>query len=136
MLHWPSMAFLGAVLIAASICDVRTRQVPVWLTVVGIVAGVIIASLRGLSGLEQSAVGLVLGLLVPLPLVVRGGLGAADALLLGAVGAAAGWQLVLWTAWWASLAGAAMAFIQWRRGRRTFAYVPAIAVGFALAMLA
>jgi len=92
--------------------------------------------LRGLPALELSALGLVVGFIVPLPLVLLGGLGIADALLLAAVGAWTGWQLALWTAWWASLAGAAFAFILWRRGRRAFAYVPAIAIGFALAALA
>jgi len=56
-------------------------------------------------------------------------------LLLGAVGAWAGWQLALWTAWWAALVGAVLAFVLWRRGQRIFAYVPAIAIGFALAAL-
>ncbi|MGH2363707.1 MAG: hypothetical protein ACRDHX_03540 [Chloroflexota bacterium] len=40
------------------------------------------------------------------------------------------------TAWWASLAGAVLAVIAWRLRKRVFAYVPAIAIGFALAALA
>ncbi len=53
--------------------------------------------------------------------VLLGGRGLADALLLGAVGAWAGWQPALWTAWQASLVGDVLAFILWRRGRRAFA---------------
>ncbi len=135
-LPWASFTFLGVVLIAASACDVRTRRVPVWLTAAGILGGLVVAGLRGMPELEQSAMGLVVGLIVPLPLVLLGGLGVADALLLGAVGAWAGWQLALWTAWWAALVGAVLAFVLWRRGQRIFAYVPAIAIGFALAALA
>jgi hypothetical protein len=48
---------------------------------------------------------LVLGASLLLPFVRTGGFGG-DALVLGAVGAWRGWQFVLWTAWWAALAGA------------------------------
>jgi prepilin signal peptidase PulO-like enzyme (type II secretory pathway) len=48
---------------------------------------------------------LVLGASLLLPFVGTGGFGG-DALVLGAVGAWRGWQFVLWTAWWAALAGA------------------------------
>jgi hypothetical protein len=49
---------------------------------------------------------LVLGASLLLPFVDTGGFGGGDALVLGAVGAWRGWQFVLWTAWWAALAGA------------------------------
>ena len=49
---------------------------------------------------------LVLGASLLLPFVRTGGFGGGAALVLGAVGAWRGWQFVLWTAWWAALAGA------------------------------
>jgi hypothetical protein len=49
---------------------------------------------------------LVLGASLLLPLVRTGGFGGGDALVLGAVGVWRGRQFVLWTAWWAALAGA------------------------------
>jgi hypothetical protein len=48
---------------------------------------------------------LVLGASLLLPLVRTGGFGG-DAQVLGAVGAWRGRQFVVWTAWWAALAGA------------------------------
>ena len=48
---------------------------------------------------------LVLGASLLLPFVRTGGFGG-DALVLGAVGVWRGRQFVVWTAWWAALAGA------------------------------
>ena len=79
---------------------------------------------------------LAIGTALAASLVVSGGLGLADLPLLGAVGAWECWRLVLWTAWWASLVGAVLAVVAWRRRQRLLAYVPAIAIGFGLALLA
>jgi hypothetical protein len=49
---------------------------------------------------------LVLGASLLLPFALMGGFGGGDTLVLGAVGAWRGRQFVLWTAWWAALAGA------------------------------
>jgi len=99
VLSWLPKACLALTLVAACVWDIRTRQVPAWLTVGSLVLGVIIAATQGLPALGQAALGLTVGALLPLPLVWRGGLGAADMLLLGAVGAWEGWRLALWTAW-------------------------------------
>jgi prepilin signal peptidase PulO-like enzyme (type II secretory pathway) len=63
------------------------------------------------------------------------GPGDADALLLASVGAWEGWRVTLRSGWWAALAGLVLVTIAWRSGRRSFTYVPALAVGFAAAVL-
>ncbi|MDE3075685.1 MAG: prepilin peptidase [Chloroflexota bacterium] len=136
VLSWLPLTVLGVTLLAASVSDLRSRQVPLWLMLGSLVLAVVIAAAHGTSAVVQAAIGLAVGFTVPLPLVLLGGLGGADALLLGTVGAWVGWRLALWTAWWAAIAGAIIALVLWRLGRRTFAYVPAIAVGFLLAILA
>jgi prepilin peptidase CpaA len=104
---------LLALLTAATVFDLRTRLVPVWLTGGGIAAGVLLAALAGPPALLGSLAGAAVGGLVFLPFVRRGWLGAADALLLAAVGAWQGWRVALWAAWWTALAGALLALGVW-----------------------
>lgn len=132
---WLPEACVGLIVLVSAVLDMRSRHVPLWLLAAGLLAGAGLAASRGVPGLEGLALGLAAGVLLPLPLVLRGGLGAADALLLATVGAWEGWRVVLWTAWWTAIVGAVLALIAWRRGRRDFAYVPAITIGFALALL-
>lgn len=130
-----SMVIVLMLLSAATITDVRRREVPNWLTYGGVVGGLLTAAVSGWASLQVSLLGLMAGGLLLLPLVWLGGFGPADALLLAAVGAWFGWQMALWTAWWASVAGGILAVITWRRGQRVFPYVPAVATGTALALL-
>jgi prepilin signal peptidase PulO-like enzyme (type II secretory pathway) len=121
----------------ATVTDLRARRVPLWLTGPGIAAGLALAALTtvgvmtlpGALDLPQAAIGLVVGVLILAPFVLLGGIGAGDALLLGTVGAWLGWAFVLWTAWWGSLAGGALALLAIARKQRTFPYVPALALG-------
>jgi Flp pilus assembly protein protease CpaA len=134
-----------AVLIVATVCDLRTRRVPVWLTGGGIAAGVVGAALMGPEALRGSLAGAAAGGLVFFPFVLLGWLGGADALLLATVGAWHGWQVAIWAAWWTAVAGALLAVVVWawrrRRGDVThgaratpFPYVPAILAGTAAAL--
>jgi Flp pilus assembly protein protease CpaA len=104
---------LLALLAAATVCDLRTRLVPLWLTGGGIAAGVLAAAWAGPPALLGSLAGAAVGALVFLPFVWRGWLGGADALLLAAVGAWQGWRVALWAAWWTALMGAALALAVW-----------------------
>ena len=126
---------LATVLLAATVTDLRTRHVPGWLTFGAVGAAAFVAALTGADALRGSLVGLVVGGAILLPFVLRGGFGAADALLLAAIGAWLGWEFALLTAWRAALVGAALALVARCRGRRTFPYVPAIALGALLATL-
>ena len=73
--------------------DWRSRRIPNWLTVPGLLVGV---SLNGLAGgwlgLKASLLGAGLGLLVLLPFVFLRSLGAGDWKLAGALGAFVGWE--------------------------------------------
>jgi Flp pilus assembly protein protease CpaA len=125
---------LLALLAAATVFDLRTRLVPVWLTGGGIAAGLLLAAWAGPPALRASLAGAAVGGLVFLPFVWRGWLGGADALLLAAVGAWQGWRVALWAAWWTALAGAilALAIWGWRAHRlRRGAPVPAPVAGAA-----
>ncbi|HEU5315230.1 MAG TPA: A24 family peptidase [Chloroflexota bacterium] len=137
LLHLVQLAVVGIVMAIATVTDLRERRVPLWLTAPGIATALALAALTsarvpplpGALDLPQSAIGLVVGVLVLAPFVLLGGIGAGDALLLGVVGAWLGWAFVLWTAWWASLAGGALALVALARKQRTFPYVPALALG-------
>ena len=132
---WGTSLVMLLLLAAATVTDLRRRQVPTWLTFGGIGTGVLVAALSGWDALQLSLLGALVGGLLLMPFVLLRGFGPADAFLLAAVGAWHGGRFVLWTAWWAALVGALLALIAYRRGQRTFAYVPAIALGAALALL-
>ncbi len=71
--------------------DLRSRRIPNWLTVPGLVVGVIANTvLGGWSGLKTSLLGAVVGLALLLPFVLLRSLGAGDWKLAGALGAFAG----------------------------------------------
>jgi len=126
---------LGAVMLIATLTDLRTREVPGWLTFGGIGSCMVVAAIHGVDAALVSLLGTMIGGSIILPLVLIGAFGAADALLLAAIGAWKGPVFVLWTAWWMSLAGAALAIHAWRRGQTTFPYVPAISVGTCFTVL-
>ena len=83
----------GAVLLAllAAVTDWRSRRIPNWLTLPGLLVGVAANSaLHGWSGLKASLLGAGLGLLLLLPFVLLRSLGAGDWKLAGALGAFTG----------------------------------------------
>ncbi|MGH2350011.1 MAG: prepilin peptidase [Chloroflexota bacterium] len=131
----PVLAALFVLLTIATVADLRARRVPLWLTAGGTAAGLLLAATGRPGAFQESIAGLLIGLAVLLPLVLRGGVGDADALLLGMVGAWQGWWFVLWTALWMALAGGPLALVAVRRGQRAFPYAPAIAAGAVAALL-
>jgi len=79
----------------AGFTDWRSRRIPNWLTVSGLIVGIavnVIAS--GWGGLKTSLLGAGLGLLVLLPFVFVRSLGAGDWKLAGALGAFVGWEVL------------------------------------------
>jgi prepilin peptidase CpaA len=99
--------------------DWRSNKIPNWLTVSGLVAGVVIyAVARGWAGLLAALSGAALMLGVLLPVVLLRGLGAGDWKLMGALGSILGWRRVL-AVLLASIALAALlALVQMIRERR------------------
>lgn len=86
----------GAVALAlvAGWTDWRTRRIPNWLTVPGLLLGLALNSaFGGWSGLKVSLLGALIGLVCLLPFVLLRSLGAGDWKLAGALGAFAGLRI-------------------------------------------
>jgi prepilin peptidase CpaA len=80
-----------ALAVAAGVMDWRSRRIPNWLTVPGLLVGIAVNSAAsGWLGLKASLLGAGLGLLVLLPFVYMRSLGAGDWKLAGALGAFVG----------------------------------------------
>lgn len=87
----------GAVLLAiiAAWTDLRSRRIPNWLTVSGLVVGIVAnIVLSGWSGLKESLLGAGVGLALLLPFVLLRSLGAGDWKLAGALGSFTGPRLL------------------------------------------
>lgn len=123
---------LGAILLAATISDLRSHEVPLWLSGAGLASGLLVAALHGSGNLSSSLLGLAAGVLPTLPYLLLGGLGGADVLLLATIGVWEGWRFVLTTEWWTTIIGAILAVIARRRRQTTMPYVPAILIGLIL----
>jgi len=88
----------GAVLLSlvAGWTDLRSRRIPNWLTLPGLLIGVAANTiLSGWSGLKGSLLGAAVGLALLLPFVLLRSLGAGDWKLAGALGAFAGPALLV-----------------------------------------
>jgi prepilin peptidase CpaA len=84
---------LALIVLAAAVSDVRSRNIPNWLTLGGIATGLALhAFLTGWAGLKFSAAGFGLAALIFLPLFALRFLGGGDVKLMAAVGALAGLQ--------------------------------------------
>jgi prepilin peptidase CpaA len=83
-------ATLLAIVIFAGVSDLRSRRIPNWLSVSGVVLGIILNTLLLPHGWLKALIGLGCALVVYLPLYVIRGMGAGDVKLMGAVGALAG----------------------------------------------
>lgn len=102
MLDQPSLAgagqvLLGILVLIAAIFDIRSRRIPNWLVLAGIIAGFtwnVYSS--GWSGLGRAAAGLGLGFALYFPLYLIRARGAGDVKLLAAVGAITGPGNCLW----------------------------------------
>jgi len=97
---------------AAGISDWRTRRIPNWLTVPGLLLGIIVNLLaRGWPGAKDSLLGAGLGLLLLLPFVLLRSLGAGDWKLTGALGAFLGPQRLIGVLFAAILIAGVMALL-------------------------
>jgi prepilin peptidase CpaA len=103
----------------AAAWDWRSRKIPNWLTVPGLVGGISLhAALTGWHGALFALTGAGLALVMLLPLVLLRAFGAGDWKLMGAVGAFLGWKLFLFVLFGSIFASGLMAIIQmFRVGR-------------------
>jgi prepilin peptidase CpaA len=118
----------------AAWADVRTRKIPNWLTVSGVLVGIAInAYFRGWAGAKASLEGAGLALVALLPLVMLRALGAGDWKLMGAVGAFVGPVLFVFILVGSIFVSGAMAIVQMMRTRRvveTFRNMLVLVKGF------
>jgi prepilin peptidase CpaA len=117
-------AVLVLVVITAAIFDLRWRRVPNWLTVSGVLLGVVLNTLLLRSeGLWSSLEGLGLALLIYVPLYLLRAMGGGDVKLMASVGAIAGpgnWlRIFFFTLIFGAVAAIILIFVK-RRVRRTF----------------
>src|SRR5450631_39042 len=84
--------FLEVLVIVAALWDIRTRRIPNWLTLSGVLLGVALNTfLFEINGLWFSLKGLSVAFGVYFILCLLRAMGAGDVKLMAAVGAAAGW---------------------------------------------
>ena len=114
------LAFIALVM-AAVVCDLRTRRIPNSLVLAGMALGLLFQTVApsggglfngvggGSLGPAQALLGAATGLALFMPMYALRTLGAADVKLLGMVGMWLGAEPVAWAALWALLAGGALA---------------------------
>jgi len=109
--------------------DNATRRIPNWLTVPGVLGGILVHSIAdGWHGFLVSIEGAGLGLAILLPLVVLRALGAGDWKLMGAIGAMVGPEMLLAVLFASALVAGVMAVVLMIRERRVKATLHNIAI--------
>jgi prepilin peptidase CpaA len=134
----PHTVALFVLLVLAAVIDYRTMRIPNWLTVGGVLVGLLSSTMstgRSLDGFLSALAGMATGLAVLLPLYAMRVMGAGDVKLMAAVGAFLGFPAILYAVLFTFVAGglAAAAFaIALRASRRMAHNVGAIAMSMAL----
>lgn len=85
---------LLVVAVVGGIWDLRTRRIPNWLTLAGLIAGFALNGvLYGLAGLGRAGIGMLTGFGIYLLLYLLRAMGAGDVKFMAAIGSIVGW-------WW------------------------------------
>jgi prepilin peptidase CpaA len=121
VLKWASQGLLAAVLIAASVMELKAGKIYNWLTYPAIVAGLAFGAIRGAveagsawDGFVNHALGFALAFGVLFLAYLLGGMGGGDVKLMGAVGAFLGWgqdAAALYATFYSFLVGAALGLV-------------------------
>lgn len=114
----------------AVIHDLRTREVPDWISLAVFVGGVIATSQGAGAGTWSSfLLATLVALVIGGTLFAVGGWGGADVKLLAALAGWLGLGGLLAVMFWMAIVGAGLAIVYRARGATTLPYVPAIAAG-------
>ena len=125
----------GLMITVCSVIDIREKSLPVWLPVVGGVAGGAVSIATGSLEPLQSVAGIGLGLaLLFFSLLSKGGIGPGDAMVFAAAGAAIGIWRVLFLMWIsfmaAGLAGLVILVILKKGRHYEIPFVPFLALAY------
>ena len=128
MMEWASQGLLAAVLVAASVTELKAGKIYNWLTYPAILAGLAFGAVRGAveagsawDGFVNHALGFALAFGVLFLAYLLGGMGGGDVKLMGAVGAFLGWPAALYATFYSFLVGAALGLVLmvWRGQTRS-----------------
>ena len=122
-------AFL--LLLIATVCDFRTREIPDWISIaISVVA--FVASTAGWLGMGMTWVvaGGIVGLTIGYGLFRFARLGGGDAKLIASLGMLLGPVGILILLFGMAVFGGVLSLVAMLRGQRDYAYVPAITAGF------
>lgn len=124
-------SIVSVLLIVATVCDFRTREIPDWISIaIGILA--VGAAATGSLGISLTLVTLggVVGLTIGYLLFRFAELGGGDAKLIAALGMLVGPVGLLIVLFGMAIVGGVLSLVAMFRGQRDYAYVPAITAGF------
>ena len=123
--------FVLTLLIIATVCDFRTREIPDWISIAIAIVAIISASTGWLGiGLVLVAISGVVGLTMGFLLFRFAKLGGGDAKLIAALGMLVGPVGLLIVLFGMAIVGGVLSLVAMLRGQRDYAYVPAITTGF------
>ncbi len=118
-------------LLVATACDFRTREIPDWISIAIAFVAVTAASTGSLGiGLTLVTSGGVFGFLIGYGLYRFARLGGGDAKLIAAIGLLVGPVGLLIVLFGMAIAGGILSLIAIYRKQKDYAYVPAITAGF------
>src|SRR4051812_20148860 len=87
----PVAILVGLIVVTAAVIDIRSRRIPNWLTLTGVVLGFALNALLAypfpLEGLKNAGLGMLFGFAVYFVLYLIRAMGAGDVKLMAAVGA-------------------------------------------------
>jgi prepilin peptidase CpaA len=129
---WVALLFV----LAATVFDLRSREVPDTIPVLLLGWAVMVAAFRlDGNGWGSMLIGLAVGLLSSGFFFALGGLGGGDVKLITALGAVLGHPTIWPVLFWIAVAGGGLSLMAVARGRRDLAYLPAIAIGLSIHLL-
>ena len=144
----PQLAIAMILGLSASVTDLRSRNIPNWIPVAGLLAGIAWHVYRsGWWGLGTALLGAVSGFVVFLVFYLMGGMGGGDVKLMAGFGALLGSRALFYASLYTAIIGGiwAVVALAWRKYRRSSSqqgstdesipYAPAIALGAWFAIL-
>jgi len=125
------LAITFLLLLIATVCDFRSREIPDWISILISIVAVVSSSTGWLGiGLQWVILGGVVGLLVGYGLFRFAELGGGDSKLIAALGLLLGPVGIFIFLFGMAVSGGVLSLVAMLRGQRDYAYVPAIGVGF------